>query len=236
MSILIYTSETSLKMTKPVFIPSRRAVDQMRKEFAPKDMQDLEDVFFDPARQKDKEKWESYAQNTLSDFREKDIPRIFGVFGNCKKIPESREKKTFDYEIHESRLLLEVTTIDLPSGTTQINMDEERLIAKIKRAVKHIEEKDYSEYPHHTRGGVIYYNSILGPLTNIWDVLEKDSVRNIIKSSGVDYVVFITAEASTSSNYPIEVNTPLTYVKKDAGTDLFRRKLPAAYRIREIDS
>ncbi len=201
--------------------------------FLPKDMKDLEDMFYNQARLEDRMKYESWIQDQLSPEQEKEIKNLFSKLGNCEKIPEDDSKKTFDFKITESQILIEVTTINLQLGETTV-IDDKRIISgKVRNAIKHIKDKDASEFNGYFRGGVIYCSSILLSLTSLWDILLNPDMRKKIISPDLDYIIFLPKTASINQSDSRTLYPPLVFVKTTL-ISKFKDNFPNNYMIIKI--
>ena len=201
----------------------------MKKKHMPKDIEDLADMYYDPSRIKEKEKWESHIQNMRAADCEKDTVQLLSKFGKCDRIPQGRAK-TFDYKIDESKILVDATTINPPTEQNPSN-DVLKLKQTITEAVNHVDEKDSSEFPGYARGGVVWC-IIMCELTDIWEVLENDGA-DIVSKHGLDYMVFVPAEPSTYQP-TIRGHKPIAFVRRGPLPPLFKNCLPDKYRIVEI--
>lgn len=95
-----------------------------RKAFLPKDIHDLEDIYYNPKNAERKRKYESYMDAKVTDkLREAEAKRIMKNFGKSSKIPTASVKKP-DFKIEESKTVYEITSIQLS--------EEERVSQKIK--------------------------------------------------------------------------------------------------------
>ena len=198
----------------------------MKKKNVPKDIEDLVSISYDPSRRKDKEKWISYVHSMLGAGNEKHTIKFLSKFGTCVRIPKGTDK-TFDYRIDESKILVEVRTIQHSLGQDQISNDPNKLKDMIGKAIKHIHEKDASDFPGYARGGLVYIYSLLCTMTNMLQIVENDGAR-IASAYGLDYVVFVPEESSTRGiDYD---RRPVAFVK-DHMLSAFRDRLPGECRV-----
>ena len=158
----------------------------------PKDMEDIADIWYNPCREKERTQWGSHVQDMVARNREKDTKLLFSGFGECVPIKKGRGG-TFDFKIDGSKILVEVTTINLPVGKSPSN-DVPYLERAIAKAVKHVAEKDSSDFPRYARGGAADC-TVMCELTDMWEVLESGGAR-IVSRHGLDYMVFVPAEPS----------------------------------------
>ena len=189
----------------------------------PKDMEDLADIWYNPCREKERTQWASHVQDMVARDSEKDTKQLFSGFGECVPIKKGRGK-TFDFKIDGSKILVEVTTINLPEGKNPSN-DVPSLERAIAKAVKHVTEKDYSDFPGYARGGVAYC-TVMCELTDMWEVLESGGAK-IVSEHGLDYMVFIPAEPS--EHQPTRGHTPVAFVRPGL-LELFEKCLPGKCR------
>jgi len=204
-----------------------------KKSFEPEDINDLTDIYYNPDRAEDREKYESLVQGMLSEIQENEIKNIFSVFGDCQKVPTRKNKKTVDFKIDEAKLLIEghsynpnyfiVKTLSYPTHTFNV----------INTAIKHAEEKDYSEFPGYFKGEVIHWSSKFLEHADPWSLKQDKNFLEIIQKSQLDYLIILPQEASISGHDSREVYPPLVFVKVSL-RELFKQKLPKNYEIYEI--
>ena len=189
----------------------------------PKDMEDLADIWYNPCRYGERIQWSSHIQDIAARDYEKAAELLFSRFGKCVPIKKGRGR-TFDFKIGESEILVEVTTINLPMGKNPSN-DVPSLERIITKAVKHVAEKDSSDFPGYARGGVAYC-TVMCELTDMWEVLKSGGAR-IVSKHRLDYMVFVPAEPS--AHQPTRGHTPVAFVRPGL-LGLFERCLPGKYR------
>jgi len=199
----------------------------VRKKFQPKDIDELANWTYDPSKTKEKQRWESGLQNMSAGEQEKGVKSIFSVFGECKKIPRE-SYKTFDFSIDASKLVFDVTTINPPFNADVINGDPEFLVSQIRDAMEHAEEKDTTNFSDYHKGAVIYCSSTLVAITDLWAILENEVVLETLRSSNLDFVVFLPQESSVIS---IASHHPKVIVRKDDLNELFKTYLPKNYDV-----
>ena len=199
----------------------------MKKKNAPKDIEDLAEMWYDPSRRKDTEKQISNVHNMTGAGNEKCAINLLSGFGECVRIPR-RTSKTFDYRIDESKILVEATSIQFPIGQDQISIDPRRLRGMIDKALKHMREKDASGFPGYAKGGVAYISSLLCTMTDMLQIVNNDGAR-IASACGLDYAVFVPEESSTCGmGYD---RRPIAFVKNDPALSAFRDRLPGECRV-----
>lgn len=204
-----------------------------KKSFEPKDMNDLLDLYYNQDRAEDLEKYESIIQGMFSAIQENEIKEIFSIFGDCQKVPTRKKRKTVDFKIDSIGLLiegysynpnyLEPKTLSYPDHTLNV----------IRGAIRHAEEKDYSEFPGYFKGEVLQWSSkFLEPL-DPWKIKHNKSFLEIIQSSCLDYLIILPQSASISGQSSRKLYPPLVFVKESL-MELFKQKLPKDYEIYEI--
>ena len=99
----------------------------------------------------------------LSPSNEDEIIEIFKPIGQAVKIPERKDKKTFDFRIDDEKILIEVTSLDSGIDSHTI-ITENKILSKLLKAVNHIIEKDEIDYQNYYLGGVIFYTLFLTTL------------------------------------------------------------------------
>ena len=182
-------------------------------DFKPKKIEDLEDIFYNLRRSKDRTRYlDSLKTDVISPDLEESTKRIFKL-KDLTKIDERMDIKTFDLCSKSKKILLEVTSInyDQESGS-RANIAE-----KIHRAVRHIGEKNNLEFFDYSRGGMIVYSSILAYFYDCltYRILDKDFIIPIMSEQKLDYVLFrpeevsLMGESTTLEKYP-----SVLYVKK----------------------
>ena len=86
-------------------------------EFPPRDMKELEEVFYGKNRDGKDIDWGRFRRyeswihgQTYSPTFEGLAKEVFSPLGNVAKIPEEKDKKTFDFKIEQAKILLETTS------------------------------------------------------------------------------------------------------------------------------
>lgn len=196
----------------------------MRRGKGPKDIEELERVYYDPFPNKKKEQWTSSVQKYISGCNEKDAAEILAPFGKCDKIHQGPDK-TFDYEIKESKMLAEVTTINPSIDSIPASQCVPRLEKSIKKALRHADEKNPSRFPGYARGAVVYC-SPTAELLGIWGMLKDGAT--LVSKHMMDYALFVPEPAARFGmfGYP----QPVAFVRGGQLFHLFQDRLPE-YRI-----
>ena len=192
----------------------------VRKSKGPKDIEELERVYYDPCPNKKKEQWASHTQNTTSKRNENDAARILAQFGKCDKIPRG-PGKTFDFEIKESKMLAEVTTINPSVDSIQASQCVPRLEKSIKKALGHADEKNPSRFPGYARGAVVYC-SPTAELLGIWGMLKDGAT--LVSKHMMDYALFVPEPAARFGM--LDEPQPAAFVRGGKMYRLFQDRLP----------
>ncbi|MGD0644939.1 MAG: hypothetical protein ABSA75_08555 [Candidatus Bathyarchaeia archaeon] len=122
----------------------------VNKKIQPRDMKDLEDIYYNQSNRERKKKYEKYADGEIIDpIREAYAKQIMTKLGALSKIKESTIKKP-DYEIKEHQIVIEITSLQYSeeesvTGFIRPRSDED-FIQAVNKAIEHALEKDYSEY------------------------------------------------------------------------------------------
>ena len=176
------------------------------------------------SRTKEYEKYLSGLQLDMSSWREQEARTIFKCFGDIEIIPRNR-KKTADFVVRTSSLVVEVTTMNTPFDS-DVEQDHQKNLNRVDKAILHITEKDYSDYPRFIQGGVIFYSHLLFTLANMWKTIQSSDVTNRILATELDFVVFIPEPVSVNGVDSMELYPPIVYVKKSGDLKLFKQNLP----------
>lgn len=202
----------------------------MKKKNAPKDIEDLVDVCYNPSRAEEREKWDSNVSNIMGAENEKHATKFLSKFGECVRIPTGAGK-TFDHKIDESKMLVEATTIQPPGGQAQISNDPIRLRRMISKALNHIDEKDSSGFPGYARGGLVYVSAVLCTMTGILEIVRNHGAE-IASAYGLDYVAFVPQDSST---FWIDYDRRAVAFVKGRMLGVFRGRLPDDCLVFECD-
>ncbi|MFA5364299.1 MAG: hypothetical protein WC325_03860, partial [Candidatus Bathyarchaeia archaeon] len=82
-----------------------------KKDFLPKDIPDLESIFYNPDNVQRKRRYESYLDTKLVDKkRETEAKKMLANFGESVKILTREGVKTADFKIEKSKIIFEITS------------------------------------------------------------------------------------------------------------------------------
>lgn len=203
----------------------------MKETKEPKDIEDLQDIFYNSQRKEDKKRYQdNFRTKIISPNLEKDSSKIFKSL-NLKKIKEKKRIKTFDFKDENAKVLAEVTTIDFGDES---NLSTMNVSTKIKTAVDHLGEKDSSEFSDYSRGGLIVYSSSLAFLREdlVGKIVDESFIKNLMKQNNLQYILFRPQESSMGGKASISIFPTILYVKKEH-RDRFTQ-LPDETKIKEI--
>ena len=147
----------------------------------------------------------------LSPFLENEANYIFNDF-KFKKIREKRIK-TFDFKDDSQKTLAEITSIDFQYDS-DINKIKSK--PKIRKAIKHLGEKDSKKLPKFSRGGIIHYSSTLALLRDdfVQDLQEKDFIIKEMSENNLDYLLLTPTESFAIGKSSRKILPSLLFVKK----------------------
>ncbi|MEK0318913.1 MAG: hypothetical protein QQN43_04985, partial [Nitrosopumilus sp.] len=147
----------------------------------------------------------------LSPDLEKEVSRIFKDL-NFKKIEKSG-LKTFDFKDINQKILAEITSIDFQYDS-DINKIKSK--PKIRKAIKHLGEKDSKKLPKFSRGGIIHYSSTLALLRDdfVQDLQEKDFIIKEMSENNLDYLLLTPTESFAIGKSSRKILPSLLFVKK----------------------
>ncbi len=201
-----------------------------KKEFLPKDMDDLEKMVYGP--NKDGRNIDSYRLKQYKDWLqsedfsarlEQETRTIFSPLGEVVKIKENKAKSTFDFRIDSVEVLVETTSIDVYSNTLlqfkSRTEGEQYRLSKTREAIDHVLKKDPSPYSRYLRGGIIFFSVLSDFFINYGDWLKTDPVelRKMFPIS-LDYLAFAYQPSHTvkhTKEGAIEVKYPTMFYVKD---------------------
>jgi len=196
------------------------------KEFPPKDMKELEEIFYGKTGDGKDVDWGRYRRygswvqgEALSPTFEAAAKQIFSPLGNAEKIHEIKGKKTFDFKIDQSKILLEITSLGVPLTALPTIFTDDLLFRKIQEAVAHITEKDNPELPDYFKGGVIFYETVFNWITKFHLKLDSELPRLTgLPDSKLDFLAFAAQSASIPVVFYVK-DGPLVEVRKTAFAD-----------------
>jgi hypothetical protein len=126
-----------------------------KRSHEPKDIEDLESIFYDQNRVEDRRKYETgFGQEIVSDAFERSLSTKIGR--PLEKVKEKKGVKTPDYISTDRCVVIEATTIN-PSFQPDNTYDSEdfRIVDKINNAIEHAEAKNlrYIEHAYKLKPG-----------------------------------------------------------------------------------
>lgn len=153
-----------------------------KKTHNPQTIDELLEISYGSNQKLKKQYDDSFHKGVLSPQMEKQVKELFSKLGTVDRISETNQKKTHDFKIMEKCLLLEVTSMKMPSTTDfRIKVPSERdLIRKVNDALNHGIEKDIVDYPEYNIIVVVYYDGKFGAFT---DIGKREIQINLIKKS-----------------------------------------------------
>lgn len=191
-----------------------------KKDYLPKDMDDLEKIFYGP--NKDGRKVNLFRQRryldnlrtqVMSPRIEGEVKKMFATLGKIEKIPETQEHTNFDYKIDARSLLLEVTSLNIDE-TSSRNLTRMDVLKKLEVAIAHILAKDASPFPSYRKGGVIVYTLLFNFFSKFDNLLDDKlpEISGMLKND-LDFLVFFHESASINNKDSREVYPIVFYVK-----------------------
>jgi len=204
-----------------------------KKDYVPKDMEDLEKIFYGP--KKDGRNVDRYRQRRYLDLLrtqvmspafEGEVKAMFASLGKIEKIPENQKRTNFDYKIDDRRLLLEVTSLNIDEAYPT-NLTREETLKKLKVAIDHILTKDASPFPGYRKGGVIIYTLIFNFFSK-FDKLLDDKLPEIsgMLDNNLDFLVFFLQPASiivAPAHSSWKPSPPVLYIKDGLLAEEFKK-------------
>ncbi len=202
-----------------------------KKDYLPNNIEALEEIYYGKnmngkdLNSERRKKYEDYIRSKfISPGREQEIMELFSPIGELEKIKRKEGEATADFKCENEKLIIEVTSLDIPSDQ-DIKID---LIAKMNRAIGHIEEKDTSEFQDYSKGGIIFYSVEFNFFSKIGEIVNSTNIlgETIFPASTLDFLCFIPDLASINDRSSRELFPPVIYVKKKELRELFTSKLP----------
>jgi len=206
-----------------------------KKAFLPKDIHDLEDIYYDPKNAERKRKYESYIDAKVIDkIREAEAKRIMNNFGKSSKISTALVKKP-DFKIEESKIVYEITSIQC-SEEERVSQkiksrSEQDLINDVNKAIEHALEKDYSEYRDYQKIVLVFIDTTLSALCKyteycaIPDLIRKTTFPN----SNISCMIIAPLPSSIRKEL-----AHTAYSKDDTFTKVLWEKLPKEFKVFRI--
>lgn len=200
------------------------------REFPLKDMNELEEVFYGKSGDGKDIDWGKYRRyndwlqtEAQSPTFEATAKQIFSPLGNVEKIPEIRGKKTFDFRIDQSKILLEVTSLGVTPTALPTTFNDNLILRKLQEAINHIKEKDTPSLPGFFKGGAIIYETVFNLMTKFHLGLDAQlPVTTGILNNELDFLAFIPQPASIDGHDSFDEFPIVFYVKEGPLIDLFR--------------
>jgi len=132
----------------------------VKKNFRPKDIHDLMDIFYNPQNIERKSRYLSFIDSKFHDkIRETEAKRIMNNFGKSEKIATS-SRKTPDYKIDENKIVYEITSIQYSEKEQKTQAikprSEEDFIKDLNVAILHALEKDYSTFEDYQKMVIVF--------------------------------------------------------------------------------
>ena len=206
-----------------------------KKDYVPKDMEDLETIFYGP--NKDGRNVDLYLQKryldwlrsqVLSQAFEDSVKKMFSPLGETEKIPESQKRPNFDYKIDDRKLLIEVTSLNIdetsPGDLTRRHLTRDEVLKKLKTAIDHVMDKDGSPFPGYRKGGAIVYTLPFNLFSELNKLLDEELPEmNEMFGNDLDFLIFFPQPASIENRSSWEVFPPVFYVKDRSLAEEFKK-------------
>jgi hypothetical protein len=184
----------------------------MKKTSVPKNIEELEEIFYNQNKNEKRKRHQDFMKTKiLSPFLENEVNHIFNDF----KFKKIRKKgiKTFDFVDKDQKILAEITSIDFQydSDITKIKSKP-----KIRKAIRHLGEKDSKKFPKFFRGGIIHYSSTLALLRDdfVQDLQDRDFILKEMGENNLDYLLLTPTESSIVEKDTGKILPSILYVKK----------------------
>jgi len=153
-----------------------------------------------------KRRYEDRTETELfSPIRESKVKELFSKLGEGEviKIPEKNEK-TFDFyvRVRETNILIEVTSINIRpkndenNGVETIEIDEEKFIGKIKKAIHHGEEKTYPVCDNCFRVVVVFLDTLIQSIKEYIDAIYSLPDKIDLERHNIDAVILVPSEGN----------------------------------------
>ncbi|NJE79422.1 hypothetical protein [Thermococcus sp. GR4] len=191
-----------------------------RRDPWPKNMEDLEDMWYNPERFDDKRRYEDKAHDqVLSPTFEESLQEFFSPLGQVIKIPET-DDPVFDFIIPKAKLLIEAKSLNVrqlsPEGHSNFPESIDKLARNINKQIYKTEKKLVSyasqEFDEFYKILVLGFDSIYLAFGAMEIVSSPDFIRSTkYSSSKIDGIVF------TGFPYPVmDQYAPIAYVKSSS--------------------
>jgi hypothetical protein len=206
-----------------------------RKKFLPKDMHDLENIYYDPKQAERKRKYESFIDAEVVDkTREAEAKRVMSGFGESVKISTALVKKP-DFKIEERKIVYEITSIqcsDEERITQKIQpRTEQDFIKDVNKALEHALEKDYTGCRDYLKIAFIFVDTITAALCKYTEYSATLSIvkQTIFPDSNVDCIILTPTPSSIS-----EKMAHVAFAKDARAVKTLGEKLPKEFIVFQI--
>ena len=206
-----------------------------KRTFLPKDIRDLEEIYYNPKHAERKRKYESYMDTKVTDkTREAEAKRIMNNLGKSSKISVALVKKP-DFIIEESKIVYEITSIQLSEEERVSQKIESRseqdLINDVNKAINHALEKDYTEYGEYQKIVLVFIDTILSALCKYTEYAARPDLirKTTFPNSSMNCMIL--------APHPSSINKELAYTaysKDDRFTKVLEEKLPEEFNVFRI--
>jgi hypothetical protein len=200
------------------------------KEFPPKDMKELGKIFYGESGDGKDIDWDCFRRygswiqgEAYSPSFEAVTMQIFSPLGIVEKIREINGKKTFDFRINQSKILLESTSLTVAFTVLPTTFDDNLLFRKLQEAIVHIKEKDAPALPDFFKGGIIFYETVFNFMTRFHLKLNSELPRLAhFLDNGLDFLAFVPQPASIDGRSSFDVFPIVFYIKEGPLVEKFR--------------
>jgi hypothetical protein len=149
--------------------------------------------------------------------------QIFSPLGKVEKIPEIKRKKTFDFRIDQSKILLEITSLAVTLTVLPTTFNDDWLFRKLQEVIDHVKEKDTPALPDFFKGGAIIYETIFNLMTRFHLRLDDELPRLArLLDNELDFLVFVPQPASIDGHSSFDEFPIVFYVKDGPLVETFR--------------
>jgi len=204
----------------------------VRKKFYPKDIHDLENIFYNPKNAERKRRYLSYVDSKIhDDVREAEAKRIMNNFGESQKITTTR-RKTPDFKIEENKIVYEITSIQYSERERVTQAIKPRskkdFIDDLNKAIQHALEKDYSDYENYQKWVIIFIDTILAVMCNYTNYAANPSIvkETIFGNSDLSYMIIVP--------FPSNLSDELAHVAYTKDVNLVKElaeELPKSFKV-----
>jgi len=207
-------------------------MEEDKRDFIPNSMDDMEKMYYGPNKDGKNvdlmkiSKHQDWINNQMNQYKEEFVQKIFSELGKIIKIPATGLETTSDFVILEERLLIEVTSIHIDVITESRVIRHQLSLKKLRKAIRHVVEKNDARYQQYHKGGVIIADNIFEFFTNFYDWVKNNpsTIKNEIPPS-IQFLIFLKDPDSFEESFM--KMPPVMYVKKEY--------LPAIQKIKNFD-